>query len=93
MISLLLLWIYIFITTFLMGFGVIFGLRRILCGSGDGTDAFLRSQTAVSCSVTGLAAVTVFAQFWSLMGGVGAAANLSIKEGRIVSIEDLLKGE
>lgn len=59
-----------------MGFGVIFGLRRILCGSGDGTDAFLRSQTAVSCSVAGLAAVTVFAQFWSLMGGVGAAANL-----------------
>ena len=59
-----------------MGFGVIFGLRRILCGSGDGTDAFLRSQTSVSCSVAGLAAVTVFAQFWSLMGGVGAAANL-----------------
>ena len=59
-----------------MGFGVIFGLRRILCGSGDGTDAFLRSQTAVSCSIAGLAAVTVFAQFWSLMGGVGAAANL-----------------
>ncbi|MBO5504613.1 MAG: hypothetical protein J5969_09070 [Lachnospiraceae bacterium] len=77
MISLLPLWFYIFITTFLMGFGVIFGLRRILCGfRGSGAPDFPRSQTMISCSIAGLAAATVFAQFWSLAGGIGAAANL-----------------
>ena len=60
-----------------MGFGVIFGLRRILCGfRGSGAPDFPHSQTVISCSIAGLAAATVYAQFWSLAGGIGAAANL-----------------
>ena len=60
-----------------MGFGVIFGLRRILCGfRGSGAPDHPRSQTMISCSIAGLAAATVYAQFWSLAGGIGAAANL-----------------
>lgn len=60
-------WIYIFLTTFLAGYGVLQGLTRYLPYRIRHGDSYL---------LCGLAAVTVYAQAFSLFGPVGMAANL-----------------
>ncbi|MEZ3461833.1 MAG: hypothetical protein K1W23_06705 [Lachnospiraceae bacterium] len=67
MVSVLFNWFYIAVTAFLTGFALRASVHRI---SGY-------RMTDVSCIVgTGLVAVTVYAQFFSLFYRVGAAANL-----------------
>lgn len=61
------IWIYMFLTTFLAGYGILQALAGRLPYRVRHTDSYL---------VCGLAAVTVYAQFVSLAGRVGLAANL-----------------
>ncbi len=67
MLSVIAIWIYMFLTTFLAGYGIWSMLVRFLPYRVRHTDSFL---------MCGLAAVTVYAQFFSLFGRVGMAANL-----------------
>lgn len=64
MLSVILIWIYMILTTFLVGYGVLRFLTRHLV---YGADAY------VMC---GLVCVTVYAQFFSLFAGVGLWANV-----------------
>lgn len=67
MASVILNWSYIFITTFVVGYGVLRFLTRHFPYQVKHADAYL---------VCGLVCVTVYAQFFSLFTGVGLAANL-----------------
>lgn len=64
MISVILIWLYMFITTFTIGYGV---LRVITRHIPYHADAYL---------LCGIVCVTVYAQFFSLFAGVGLAANV-----------------
>lgn len=66
MVSVILNWIYILITTFIVGFGVLRLLTRHFACQVKHADA---------CLVCGLVCVTVYAQFFSLFAGVGFLAN------------------
>lgn len=67
MLSVILIWIYMFITTFPVGYGIMSALNRLVpC----------RIRHADSYAVCGLAAVTVYAQAFSLFGRVALAANV-----------------
>ncbi|MCM1416192.1 MAG: hypothetical protein NC430_09745, partial [bacterium] len=71
MVSVILNWIYICITTFVTGYGVLrFLTRHFPCAKKQMPD---RPDAYVVC---GLVCVTVYAQFFSLFAGVGLAANL-----------------
>ncbi len=61
------IWIYLFLTTFLIGYGILQGLTSLVPYQVRHADTYL---------FCGLAAVTVYAQFFSLFGSVGPAANL-----------------
>lgn len=67
MVSVILNWIYIIITTFIVGYGVLRFLTRHFAYHVKNPDAF------VMC---GLVCVTVYAQFFSLFAGVGLLANI-----------------
>ena len=67
MLSVIVIWIYMFLTTFLVGYGILAALTRVIPYRFRHMDSFL---------MCGLAAVTVYAQFFSLLGRVGMAANL-----------------
>ena len=56
------IWIYLFLTTFLIGYGILRGLTRFVPYRIRHADTYL---------FCGLAAVTVYAQFFSLFDGVG----------------------
>ena len=76
MVSVLFNWFYIAVTAFLTGFALRASVHRI---SGY-------RMTDVSCIVgTGLVAVTVYAQFFSLFYRVGAAANLVLTAACLVT--------
>ena len=76
MIRILQIWCYIFLTTYLTGTGAVNLLRRFACGVRRGNPAPLLSPGAAS--MAGLVFTTVYAQAWSLLGAVGAAANLGL---------------
>lgn len=61
------IWLYMFLTTFLTGYGILQMLTRYIPYRVRHTDTYL---------LCGLAAVTVYAQLFSLFGKVGLAANL-----------------
>ncbi|MDE7187935.1 MAG: hypothetical protein K2O13_10570, partial [Lachnospiraceae bacterium] len=61
------IWLYMFLTTFLAGYGILQVLTRYIPYRVRHTDTYL---------LCGLAAVTVYAQLFSLFGRVGLAANL-----------------
>lgn len=65
-------WLYIAVTTFLAGYGVL-GLFARLFG--------YRIRHTISYLLAGLAVVTVYAQFFSLLGGVSTGANLFLLTG------------
>ncbi len=67
MLSVTVIWIYMFLTTFLAGYAILRAVTRVIPYRIRHTDSIL---------VCGLAAVTVYAQFFSLFMRVGAAANL-----------------
>ena len=67
MVSVILNWIYIIITTFVVGYGVLRFLTRHFSYQVKNADA---------CMMCGLVCVTVYAQFFSLFAGVGLFANI-----------------
>lgn len=67
MISVLIIWLYMLLTAGLAGL-----LVMALCRSVTG----YVPRDAVAPLLAGIAAVTVYAQIWSLFGGVGMAANI-----------------
>lgn len=67
MVSVILNWIYIIITTFIVGCGVLRFLTRHFAYQVKNADAYL---------MCGLVCVTVYAQFFSLFAGVGLLANV-----------------
>lgn len=67
MLSVIVIWIYMFLTTFMIGFGILCAVTRCEPYRVRHMDSYL---------VCGLAGVTVYAQFASLFGGVGLTANI-----------------
>ncbi len=67
MLSVIVIWLYIGITTFIIGYGVLRVITRHLPYCTLNADAYF---------MCGLVSVTVYAQFFSLFSGVGLAANL-----------------
>ena len=67
MLSVIVIWIYMFLTTFLIGYGIMSVLTRYIPYRVRHMDSYL---------MCGFAAVTVYAQFFSLFGRVRLAANL-----------------
>ena len=67
MLSVMVIWIYMFLTTFLIGCGILGMMTRYIPYRVKYLDSYL---------VCGLAGVTVYAQFFSLFGRIGPAANL-----------------
>ena len=67
MLSVILIWLYMGITTFIIGYGVLRVITRHLPYCTLNADAYF---------MCGLVSVTVYAQFFSLFSGVGLAANL-----------------
>lgn len=67
MLSVIIIWIYMFLSTFLIGCGMLSVITRYVP---------YRIRHLDSCLMCGLAAVTVYAQFFSLFGRVGLTANL-----------------
>lgn len=67
MLSVIVIWIYMLLTTFLAGYGILCVLARALSCRFSHLDSYL---------ICGLAGVTVYAQFYSLFGRVGLGANL-----------------
>lgn len=64
MLSVIFIWIYMILTTFIVGYGVLrFLTQHLACG----VDAYM---------MCGLVCVTVYAQFFSLFAGVGLWANI-----------------
>lgn len=66
MVSVILIWIYILITTFVIGYGVLRLITRHFPYQVKNWDAYV---------LCGIVCVTVYAQFFSLLGGVGLLAN------------------
>ena len=67
MLFILLNWLYIFITTYLTGFGILYALKK----------AFGWTPRHIgTCVMTGLVALTAYAQWFSLFGRVNVEANL-----------------
>lgn len=67
MLSVIVIWIYMFLTTFLIGYGILSVLTRYIPYRIRHVDSYL---------ICGAAGVTVYAQFYSLFGRVGIIANL-----------------
>jgi len=67
MLSVIVIWLYIGITTFIIGYGVLRVITRHLPYCTLNADAYF---------MCGLVSVTVYAQFFSLFAGVGLWANL-----------------
>ena len=66
MVSVILIWIYILITTFIIGYGVLRLITRHFPYQVKNGDAYV---------LCGIVCVTVYAQFFSLFAGVGLLAN------------------
>ena len=69
MLSVIIIWIYMFLSTFLIGYGILGAMTWYIPYRIRHLDSYL---------MCGLAAVTVYAQFFSLSGRVGLAANLAM---------------
>lgn len=67
MLSVIVIWIYMFLTTFPIGYGIMYAVTR-------GTP--YRVKHIDSYLICGMAGVAVYAQFASLVGSVGMAANM-----------------
>ena len=76
MLSVIIIWIYMFLSTFLIGHGILCVLARYIP---------YRIRHLDSCLMCGLVVVTVYAQFFSLFGRVGLAANLVLCAAGIVT--------
>ena len=67
MLSVIVIWIYMFLTTFLIGYGILGVVTRYTSYRVRHMDSYL---------ICGLTGVTVYTQFFSLFGRIGLVANL-----------------
>ena len=67
MLSVIVIWIYMFLTTFLIGYGILSAVTRYIPYRIRHVDSYL---------ICGVVGVTVYAQLFSLFGRVGLLANL-----------------
>ena len=72
MIDVLWIWTFMFATTVCVGYGAA-GLLRFFAGVQE-KNAKAEALSPTDASMTGLVAAGMYAQWWSLFGGVGAAA-------------------
>lgn len=80
MASVILIWIYVLITTYIIGFGFLRFIASLECmkkskGAGKPAKTYVNHYKE-SFIVCGIVIVTVYAQIFSLFGGVGLVANL-----------------
>ena len=68
MLAVIFIWLYMAVTVFLLGYGILTGLSTV------GSYRVKKWDSHVMC---GLAGAAVYAQFFSIFGPVGFAANLS----------------
>lgn len=77
MLSVIFIWLYMGITTFIIGYGVLRVItRHIPYYTHNCVHDCTGCITADACFMCGLVCVTVYAQFFSLFAGVGLAANV-----------------
>ena len=77
MLSVIFIWLYMGITTFIIGYGVLRVItRHIPYYTHNCVHDCTGCITADACFICGLVCVTVYAQFFSLFAGVGFAANV-----------------
>lgn len=78
MLSVCLIFLYVLLTAYLTGFFVLIFIERFCTGrKGDGKQGhFFQIKSTEACLFSGLAALTVYAQFFSLFYKVGFAANV-----------------
>lgn len=77
MLSVIFIWLYMGITTFIIGYGVLRVItRHIPYYTHNCVHDCTGCITADACFMCGLVCVTVYAQFFSLFAGVGFAANV-----------------
>ena len=77
MLSVIFIWLYMGITTFIIGYGVLRVItRHIPYYTHNCVHDCTGCITADACFICGLVCVTVYAQFFSLFAGVGLAANV-----------------
>ena len=67
MLAVIFIWLYMAVTVFLLGYGILMGLSTV------GSYRVKKWDSHVMC---GLAGAAVYAQFFSIFGPVGFAANL-----------------
>ncbi len=72
MLSVLIIFIWMLVTTFLTGCGGILLLQR-LAGDGRG-----QRPDVIACAMAGIVVTTVYAQIWSLFAGVGRSAVIGL---------------
>lgn len=78
MLSVCLIFLYVLLVAYSVGFLVLTGIRRFGVGRNreDGEESFWKEMKADSYCMAGLLVLTVYAQFFSLFYKVGLAANL-----------------
>ena len=76
MLSVIVIWIYMFLTTFLIGYEILSVMTRYIPYRVRNIDSYL---------LCGLASVTVYAQIFSLFGRIGLAANLVLSMAGLVT--------
>lgn len=77
MLSVIFIWLYMGITTFIIGYGVLRVItRHIPYYTHNCVHDCTGCITADACFMCGLVCLTVYAQFFSLFAGVGLAANV-----------------
>ena len=74
MVQVIINWIYITLTSYTLGYAIYRLLYRNLSSDRDSIPA--EGENPLIKIFLGLAAVTVYAEVWSLFGGVGLAANI-----------------
>lgn len=76
MLMVLIQWCYFALASFLTGFAALTFLCRLFAGRGE--KGGYRVRSGVSCMMAGLLVLNVYAEYFSLCGGVGLWANVPV---------------
>ena len=79
MLTVILIWLYVIFTTYLVGYGVLTSLINLPGAFRDTKSKAFKSYSVrfrESYLITGVCAITVYAEIVSLFGKVGLTANL-----------------
>lgn len=76
MLMILIQWCYFALASFLTGFAVVMPISRFCTGRAK--EGGYRVRSGVSCMMAGLLVLNVYAEYFSLFGGVGLWANVPV---------------